>query len=60
MIVSGVTPTFKENVIAFTEALGPDHPTFIVSLSAVPWPTPEARSEFLEGIGAGEARGEEA
>lgn len=60
MIVSGVTPTFKENVIAFTEALGPDHPTFIVSLSAVPWPNTEARSEFLEGLMGGDSSGAEA
>lgn len=38
---------FVRNLAAFTDALGVQNAPIIVSLSQVPWPSDEARNEFI-------------
>lgn len=41
---------FARSLAAFTEALGVENAPTIVSLSLVPWPTDEARNQFIKEL----------
>lgn len=40
----------ERNLAAFTEALGVENAPTIVYLSLVPWPTDEARNDFIKAL----------
>jgi hypothetical protein len=41
---------FIRNLAAFTDALGVQNAPMIVSLSQVPWPSDDARNEFIYNL----------
>lgn len=41
---------FDRNLAAFTEALGVENAPTIVYMSLVPWPSDEARNEFIKQL----------
>lgn len=40
----------SRNLAAFTEALGIENAPTVVFLSMVPWPTDEARNDFIKNL----------
>lgn len=41
---------FDRNLAAFTEALGVENAPTIVYMSLVPWPSDDARNEFIKKL----------
>lgn len=44
-------PSFKADVIAFTEAFGPEMAPLVLTMAQVPWPSSGVRDQFIAAMG---------
>ncbi len=44
-------PSFRSDVIAFTEAFGPQMAPLILTMAQVPWPSSAVRDQFIQAMG---------
>jgi hypothetical protein len=43
-------PSFTEDLVAFTEALGPENAPIVLPLAQVHWPDAQSRDDFIAGL----------